>query len=171
MADALRSGRSPFTRVEVQVLSSAPLFSSKIERFFPPRFPWLFPCPVCFSEQVSNPPALRLARKNNTPGSQCDPGRRRDCPQRHILQTIQTAGQPERQKKESRRSRFETGGFPIVFSDLRPIRFSSPRGRRLRRPAFRPRPDAPWRCRRGWSWQARHAPRRTRPQAPDRPFP
>ena len=29
MADALRSGRSPFTRVEVQVLSSAPLFSSK----------------------------------------------------------------------------------------------------------------------------------------------
>ena len=38
MADALRSGRSPFTRVEVQVLSSAPLFSSKIERFFPSPF-------------------------------------------------------------------------------------------------------------------------------------
>ena len=41
MADALRSGRSPFTRVKVQVLSSAPLFSSK-SSVFPHFFP-VFP--------------------------------------------------------------------------------------------------------------------------------
>ena len=33
MADALRSGRSPLTRVKVQVLSSAPFFSSLSSHF------------------------------------------------------------------------------------------------------------------------------------------
>ena len=41
MADALRSGRSPFTRVKVQVLSSAPLLSSDTS-VFPHFFP-VFP--------------------------------------------------------------------------------------------------------------------------------
>ena len=51
MADALRSGRSPFTRVEVQVLSSAPLFLLGSSVFpFLPRFTRLSPS---FADTVS----------------------------------------------------------------------------------------------------------------------
>ena len=73
MADALRSGRSPFTRVKVQVLSSAPLLSSRSS-----AFPHFFPVSFanCLPKHITGFLCFHILAKGLRPERSAQPKRR-----------------------------------------------------------------------------------------------